>query len=35
VHKNICKDSNSENSYEKLQMKARNHFDQGKCYIYI
>ena len=30
VHKNICQDSNdAENSDEKLNMKAENHFDQG------
>ena len=29
VHKNICVDSNSENSNEKLEKKASNHFDQG------
>jgi hypothetical protein len=30
VHKNVCQDSNNaENSDEKLNMKAENHFDQG------
>ena len=37
VHKNICQDSNdTENSDEKLQMKAMNHSKQGNAkYIYI
>jgi len=31
VHKNSCRDSNdTEDSTEKLQMKARNHLNQGK-----
>lgn len=29
VHKNICQDSNSEDSAKKLEMKASNHKDQG------
>jgi tetratricopeptide (TPR) repeat protein len=29
VHKNLCMDSNSENSIEKLDMKAINHAQQG------
>ena len=37
VHKNSCRDSNdAEDSDEKLDMKAMNHFNQGNCiYIYI
>ena len=35
VHKNICEDSNAEDSDEKLYMKAFNHSEQGNCYIYI
>jgi hypothetical protein len=32
VHKNSCQDSNNtENSNEKLQMKAMNHSKQGNC----
>ena len=32
VHKNSCQDSNdAEDSNEKLEMKARNHYNQGKC----
>ena len=32
VHKNTCGDSNdTENSNEKLKLKAENHFDQGNC----
>jgi hypothetical protein len=32
VHKNICQDSNNtENSDEKLDMKAHNHLKQGSC----
>jgi hypothetical protein len=35
VHKNICRDSNNtENSNEKLHIKAMNHLKQGNC-IYI
>ena len=35
VHKNSCQDSNdAEDSNEKLEMKAENHFHQGNC-IYI
>jgi len=30
VHRNICKDSNGENSIEKLSIKAENHATQGK-----
>ena len=30
VHKNSCQDSNTENSNEKVFMKATNHYDQGK-----
>ena len=30
VHKHNCNDSNSDNSIEKLEMKARNHSHQGK-----
>ena len=29
VHKNVCQDSNDENSDDKLNMKAMNHFKQG------
>jgi len=36
VHKNICINSNSENSSEKLEMKAMNLLKQGHCiHIYI
>jgi len=31
VHKNICQDSNKEDSYEKLSMKALNQAQQGNC----
>ena len=34
VHKNICMNSNSSDGDKKLEMKAHNHFKQGKC-IYI
>ena len=35
VHKNTCKDSNdTEDSNEKLEMKAENHYRQGNWYIY-
>ena len=34
VHKNICEDSNAENSNERLKMKAMNYSNQGNC-IYI
>ena len=30
VHKNICQDSNGENSIENLSIKAENHSKQGK-----
>jgi hypothetical protein len=29
VHKNICQDSNSEDTNDKLRLKAENHFKQG------
>ena len=37
VHKNTCQDSNdTENSNQKLQMKAMNHYKQGNCiHIYL
>jgi len=36
VHKNSCRDSNdTENSNQKLQMKATNHLNQGNYMYYI
>ena len=36
VHKNTCQDSNdAEDSNEKLNMKAENHYNQGNSILYI
>jgi len=36
VHRNICRDSNAEDSDEKLELKALNHAKQGESpYIHI
>ena len=35
VHKNICINSNREDSNEKLTMKAKNNLNQGNCLYHI
>jgi len=35
VHKNICQDSNNDDSIEKLKKKAQNHYEQGMYHYFI